>query len=175
MSGRNSPLPFVAVVASGVLGAWLTGMFETREPAGDVSGADVLLSLFGFFLFLGSLVCLMFLIRRALPPISRAEMAAWGAVREQGKSRFIRNGVARGFSTGLLSVAGIVLYDHLRGEAVIRGLGLYAILLLIIVFAAWYGSSRIWGRNEAAYQTLVGAETPADRREESDPKAARPS
>ena len=175
MSGRNSPLAYVAVVASGVCGAWLVGMFETGESAGDVSGTGVLLSLFGFFLLLGSLVCLVVLIRRALPPIGRAEMVAWGAVREQGKSRFIRNDVARGFSTGLLSVAGIMLYHYLRGEAVIRELGIYAVLLLIIVFAAWYHSVRIWGRNEEAYQKLVGAETPADRREDSDPTTAQSS
>ena len=174
MSGR-SLLPFVAVAAAGVFGAWLTGMFETAESAArDVSGWDNLLSLAGFFIFLGSLVASVFLLRRTLPPISRAEMVSWGAARGQGRSRFVRSGVVRGLFVGLYSLAAIVLLNYLRGEPASREFGwtevaFYPLLLLIIVIGAWYNAVRVWEVNERAYKQLLG-DAPAERRAEPTPE-----
>ena len=178
MSGR-SLLPFGAVAAAGVFGAWLMGMFETAEPAREVSGWDNLLSLAGFFIFLGSLVTSVFLLRRTLPSITREEMTAWAPVREQGRSRFVRASVARGFRVGLLSLAGVALWNYLRGEWFKGGfdfkeLIIYPLLLLIFVFAAWYGAVRDWAVNEDAYQKLIGgardADAPAEGRAEPTPE-----
>ena len=170
MSGR-SLLPFVAVAAAGVFGAWLMGMFETAEAAAaDVSGWDNLLSLAGFFIFLGSIVTSVFLLRRALPPITRAEMNAWGPVRERGRSRFVRAGVVRGFRVGLLSLTILFLWHYLRGEVFKGGFDfkefiIYPLLMLILVIGAWYGAVRDWAVNEEAYMKLIG-DAPAGRRAE---------
>jgi hypothetical protein len=161
MRGRSS-LPFIGVAAAGVFGAWLMGMFESGEPAVEVTGRDNLVSLAGFLIFLGSLVAGGFLMRRALPPITRAEMVAWGPVREQGRRRFIRKSLARGLFTGLLSVGGVIVWNHLRGEPLTGNLFVYALLLLIIVFGVWYAAVRDWAVNEAAYQKLVGGAAAAD-------------
>lgn len=171
MRGR-SLLPFVAVAATGVFGAWLTGMFETAEAAaGEVSGWDNLLSLAGFFIFLGSLVAGVFLLRRLLPPITRTEMVGWGVVRERGRSRFVRAGVVRGLVVGLCSLVALVVWDYVRGEPVQRGTGwselaIYPLLLLIIVIGSWYSAVRVWAANEHAYQQMMGdapAEVSAER------------
>ena len=173
MSGR-SLLPFVAVAAAGVFGAWLMGMFETAESAAvDVTGWDNLLSLAGFFIFLGSLVTSVFLLRRILPPITRAEMVSWAPVREQGRSRFVRARVARGFRVGLLSLAGVALWNYLRGEWFKGGfdfkeLIIYPLLLLIFVFAAWYGAARVWAVNEEAHRRLIDVASPADAQAEGE-------
>ena len=171
MRGR-SLLPFVAVAAAGVFGAWLTGMFETAgAAAGEVSGWDNLLSLAGFFIFLGSLVAGVFLLRRLLPPITREEMVGWGAVRERGRSRFVRAGVVRGLLVGLYSLVALALLNYVRGEPVYRGLGwgefaFYPLLLLIIVIGSWYSGVRVWAANEDAYRKMMGdapAEVGAER------------
>jgi hypothetical protein len=169
MSGR-SLLPFVAVAAAGVFGAWLMGMFETAEPAAaDISGWDNLLSLAGFFIFLGSLVTSVFLLRRTLPPITRAEMNAWGPVREPGRRRFVRAGVVRGLRVGALSLAALFLWNYLRGELFksgfsLRELVIYPLLLLIFVIGCWYDAVRVWAVNEDAYQKLMGGAPAAEGR-----------
>jgi hypothetical protein len=179
MRGRGL-LPFVAVAAAGVFGAWLTGMFETAEAAaGDVSGWDNLLSLAGFFIFLGSLVAGVFLLRRLLPPVTRAEMVGWGAVRDQGRSRFVRAGVVRGLLVGLCSLVALVLWDSVSGEPVHRGPGwgeiaVYPLLLLIIVIGSWYSAVRVWAANEDAYRKLMG-DAPAEVRAEPTPHRTSPS
>jgi hypothetical protein len=171
MRGR-SLLPFIAVAAGGVFGAWLMGMFETGEPAREVSGRDNLVSVAGFFLFMGSIVVSGFLLRRVLPPITRAEMVAWGDVRERGRSRFVREAAARGLRLGLISLAGIILWNYLRGETNFGRFGaqeviLYAALLLIMVFAAWYAAVRDWAVKEEAYNKLIGDAPAADDRVET--------
>jgi len=174
MSGR-SLLPFVAVAAAGVFGAWLLGMFGTSESVGEVSGWQLLKAFAGFLLLLGSLVAGTFLLRRALPPITRAEMVGWGAVREQGRNRFIRAGVVRAFRTGLLSLAALALWNYLRGEWFKGGFDfkefvIYPLLLLIIVFGAWYQAVRVWAVNEEAYQKLLGGARAADGQAEPTPE-----
>jgi hypothetical protein len=168
MRGR-SLLPFVAAAAAGVFGAWLMGMFETAGPAaGEVSGRDNLLSLAGFFICLGSLVAGVFLLRRVLPPITRAEMVGWGVVRERGRSSFVRAGVVRGLLVGLYTLVALALWNYARGEPVYRGLGwrelaIYPLLLLVIVIGSWYSAVRVWAANENAYEKVMG-DAPAEVR-----------
>ena len=178
MSGRKSPLPFVAVAAAGLFGAWLLGMFETEPAPDDASGGSVLTALAGFIILLGSIVAFTFLLRNALPPITRPEMVAWGPVWERGKSRFVRANVVRGLKVGLLSLASIILYEYLRNEPGDRVYGvqqviLYLALLLIVVGGVWYNASRVWAVNEEAYNRLVGGASPADETARGRPYAAR--
>jgi hypothetical protein len=164
MGGRNSLLPFVAVAGAGVFGAWLLGMFETGETtaATEVSGVDMLLAFAGFLLLLGGLVGLLFLLRRALPPIGRAEVNAWVSVREQGKARFVRRSVRAGLLYGLFVFGGLFVYHSLRGDRFDGDVTVYAALLLIFVIGAWYHAVRTWAINEEAYKQVSGEAQRAD-------------
>jgi len=168
----SSLLTFVAVAAAGVLGAWLLGLFGPSGPAvGDASGHDTLVAFAGFLLLLGSMVWFTFLLRRALPPITRAEMVGWGPVREQGRSRFVRAGVVRGFCTGLLSLAALALWNYLsggwfKGGFNFKEFAIYPLLLLILVIGSWYSAVRVWAVNEEAHRKLIDGATPPDAQAE---------
>jgi TRAP-type C4-dicarboxylate transport system permease small subunit len=158
MSRRNSVLAYVILIAFGILGAWLIGMFEGEKPAENISGLDMLLSFVGFFIFLGALIGIVLVIRQNMRPMSRKEIAGWEIIRRRGKRSYIRNAIVKGILFGLIGISWPVISDFWKVKSfslIMASIWIYAALFLVCVFAAFYAALRIWDGNEKAYEALI--------------------
>ena len=158
MTRRNSILAYMILIALGILGAWLVGMFEGEEPAGDISGLEVLLSLVGFFIFLGALIGIVLVIRQNMRPMSQKEIAGWEIIRKRGKRSYIRNAIVKGILFGLLGISWPVMSDFwkVKSFSLIRdSIWIYVALFLVCVFAVFYAAIRTWDANERDYEALA--------------------
>lgn len=158
MSRRNTALAFASLIASAILGAWLTGMFEGEKKAEDISGLTLLLGVLGFFIFLGSLIGILLLIRQNLRPMSQREMLAWETIREKGKRSYIRNAIVRGFILGLISITWPLISDYWKVKSfgsIINSLWIHVALFLVVIFASYYAAIRTWDANEKDYEVLI--------------------
>src|SRR5215212_9004948 len=117
MTRRNSILAYMTLIALGVLGAVLIGLFEGEEPTGDISGLDMLLSFVGFFIFLGALIGIVLVIRQNMRPMSQEEIVGWEIIRKRGKRSYIRNAIVRGILFGLIGVSWPVMSDFFKTKS----------------------------------------------------------
>jgi hypothetical protein len=117
------------------LGGWLSLGSGTRLLA-------------GFTLAVISVAGLVVLARRknSLPP-SRREEEAWGYMREQGKSHYIRKAVIKGALLGVASSSLAVFVSAKDTGLRARDLGLFVALTLIITFAFYYTATKVWDAN----------------------------
>src|ERR1700759_4806219 len=144
MKRKNIALSFAALTALTLSGAWLIGLLGDGKQAGNISGWDNLSSLVGFFMLVGGLCGLIFLIRHSLPPISLEEMVGWDIVRKQGRRSFIRRLTLRGFIIGFVSSSLILLKDPVLGKPLAEDVWAYALLVPISTFGSLYAAYRIW-------------------------------
>ncbi len=158
MTRRNSILVYVILIALGILGAWLVGLFEGEKPAEEISGLDMLLSLAGFFIFLGALIGVVLVIRQNMRPMSQEEIAGWEIIRRRGKRSYIRNAIVKGVLFGLIGITGPVMSDFWEVKSfslVMDSVWIYIALFLVCVFAAFYAAIRTWDANEREYEALA--------------------
>ena len=158
MTRRNSILAYMILIAFGILGAWLVGMFEGEEPAKDISGLDMLLSFAGFFIFLGALIGIVLVIRQNMRPMSQKEIVGWEIIRKRGKRSYIRNAIVKGILFGLIGISWPVMSDFFKTKSfslILDSIWIYVALFLTCVFAAFYAAVRIWDANERDYETLA--------------------
>jgi len=156
-------LAFVSLIASGIVGAWLTGLFDEEQPAHYISASELWLAFFGFLIFIGSVFGILFLIRQNMRSMNQKELIAWEIVRKNGKRTYIRNGILRGFILALLSTFWWLLSDYWKAKSfslIFNSLWIYVTMFLVLNFAAYYAAIRTWDANERDYQALAQSRLP---------------
>jgi TRAP-type C4-dicarboxylate transport system permease small subunit len=163
MTRRCSILAYVILIALGILGAWLIGMFEGETPAEDISGLDMLLSFVGFFIFLGALIGVVLVIRQNMRPMGQGEIAGWGIIRKRGKRSYTRNAIVKGMLFGLIGISWPVVSDFPKVKSfslILDSIWIYGALFLVCVFAAFYAAVRMWDANERDYEAIAPPQPP---------------
>lgn len=168
VSRRRLLLVCGILISLGFMGAWLVGLFERDVKPEEISGLDLLLSLFGFFIFLGAIIGFFYLVGQNRRPLNESEIAAWRSVREGGKRRYIGQALIKGFVLGLVCSSFAVLsYNSNIGFS---ALSLFATLVFIIMFGSYYAAVRFWKSNEEDYETLVQQDPQHDQRLQPTPR-----
>ena len=156
MSRSTSALAYIILAASALLGSWLMGLFESEQAAKEVSRADLLRSLFGFFLLVGSLIGGVLVTRRNMREMSRDELAVWELIRQTGRRTYVRAAVVRGCVLGSITASLIALYQlkdrRLEGKDAIA----FVILFLIYALGTYYMAVKTWAANEDALTRWEG-------------------
>jgi hypothetical protein len=157
MSRRKSIIAYAALIALGLLGAHLVGMFESEKVTSDISGLALLSALLGFLLLVSALIGIVLIIRQNIRPMSEKEILEWEIVRAAGKRSYIRRAVLKGLLFGTLAISWPIISDYWKVKSVsliIDSLLLYTALLLTCVFGAYYAAIRTWDANERDFETL---------------------
>ena len=158
MSRKKLTVSYLLLIALGIVGAWLVGLFEGDRPARDVSGGEVLLAVLGFFMSLGAIVGIFVLISRNRRPMNQEQRVVWEQVRAQGKKRYIGNYVLRGSLITLVSFSFPLLKNYWAGKSISDDLGIYAALSLICVGGVYYAAVRTWSYYEWEYHNKTSPE-----------------
>ena len=164
---RRLPLVYGILITSGLVGAWLTGLFDGDEIPAEISGLALLLRVVGFFIFASSLIVFFYFVGRYRRPMNEAEAGAWKQVREKGKTSYIRLALVRGTLMGLLS--GFFAVFNSDGTGFNR-LSFFILVTSIITFASYYAAIRFWKSNEEDYEALVLPEGQHNKRLQPTPR-----
>lgn len=152
MLRRASTLVLPLLSALAFFGAWLIGLLG-KPVQGDISGLQMLSALLGFFIFVGSLIGIVYLIGQRKRSMSQDVLAVWEVQRRKGKRHYIRGAVIMGFILGLLSSSLVIAYT--AGE---EGFGsqisTFIIFVLLVTFACYYAAVRTWNINESDYRAI---------------------
>ena len=150
---RRFPLVYGILISSGLVGAWLTGLFDGDEIPAEISGLALLLRVVGFFIFASSLIVFFHFVGRYRRPMNEAEAGAWKQVREKGKTSYIRLVLIRSCLMALVSGSLALFYSG--GGTGLTKLGVFMLVASIITFASYYAGLRFWKANEEDYEAVM--------------------
>ena len=161
LSRRRLPLVYGSLIASGFIGAWLIGLFDSDEPK-EVSGLDLLLGVVGVFIFVGSIVVFFYLVGRYRAPMNQAEASAWKQVREKGRTSYMRLVLIRGCVMGLVISAFVVFYSG--SSTGLSRLGLFLVWASIVTLGSYYAGTRFWQSKEEDYKAVIHTEAQQNKK-----------
>lgn len=153
MSRTKSIIVCVILIAVGIVGAWLVGLFEGDGPR-DISGLEFLSVIFGFVLFLAALIGIVLVIRQNIGPMSESDISEWEIVRKRGKRSYVRKGLLKGILFGLLGVL-FPLISVINLGLPVNSLWILGVVLLTGVLGGYYAAIKKWDSNEKDYEALV--------------------
>ena len=146
---------YATLIILGLIGAWLTGLFGGSERAHDVSGKELLGAFLGFFLFVGALIGIAFLVRRKTTPLNQEQLSQWKRIRMRGRGAYIGTAIVKGLLAGFLALSWPLISDYRKTGSmslIIDSLWLYVALFLTCVFGMYYAAIRTWSSNEKEYE-----------------------
>ena len=156
MFRKHSAVIYVILIVVGLIGAWLTGLFEgAADRAHEVSRGELLAAFLGFFLFVGALLGIVLLIRRSMTPLTQEQLSQWERIRARGRAAYIGVEVVKGFIAGFLALTWPLISDYRKTGSLISiaaSLWIYIPLFLTCVFVMYYGAIRTWNLNEKEYK-----------------------
>jgi prolipoprotein diacylglyceryltransferase len=158
MLRRNSILIYSLLIISGILGAWLVGLFEGKSKPEDISGLDMMLSLIGFFILFGAIVGFLVVFSRTRQPMTKEQGISWERIRVKGKRLYIRNVITRVTVPVIASMSLLTLWDYWLGEPFVKGVEIYGLLTIIIIGGAYFATLRMWDYYEWEH-SLLDSET----------------
>jgi hypothetical protein len=146
---------YATLIILGLIGAWLTGLFEGSEHVYDVSGKELLGAFLGFFLFVGALIGIALLVRRKTTPLTQEQLSQWERIRMRGRGAYIGAAIVKGLLAGFLALSWPLISDYRKTGSmslIIDSLWLYVALFLTCVFGMYYAAIRTWNANEKEYE-----------------------
>lgn len=153
MFRRTPSVAYLFLLASGVLGAWMVGLFEGESKTKEVTGLDLLLALFGLLIFVGAIIAAVVLMSRRRKPMTEEQGIAWEHIRSNGKWSYVRSFALRGSLPIVVSMATLGLWEFWTDKT-FEGLKLYAILTLVLIGCVFYAASKAWDYWESEYNLL---------------------
>lgn len=152
MSGKKLAVSYLLLIALAIAGAWLGGVFSAYDPAKEVSGGELLLTVAGFFMLVGAIVGIVVLISRNRRPMSQGQRVLWEDTRAQGKRRYVGTYILRGSSIILAISLASILNHYWSGKPVTAyDLGINAAVALVFVGGVCYAAIRTWDYYEWEY------------------------
>lgn len=146
---RHVTLVSVALLAVGIFGAWLVGIFEGEtNPTKEVTLLDLTLSFFGLVIFCAATVGVFLLFSWNRKPMTAAQGIAWEHVRATGKWSYVLNFTLR--ASAIIALAMLILVSIDR----FTNLKIYAVVSAGIIGCIIYAGIRFWGYYEAEYHYL---------------------
>ena len=158
MFRRSSAISYIALVVLGLIGAWLTGLFERTNRAHEVSGGELFAAFVGFFIFLGALLGIVLLIRRNIRPWTDEHLSQWESIRKRGRSAYIREAIIKGLVVALLALSWPLITDYWKTRSlslILDSAWIYTALFLTCVFGMYYAALRTWSANEKHYENRI--------------------
>lgn len=149
MARKTSILAYVVSAFTGVVIFWV----NTQLP--DGLSPLVSRSILGFVLLIGAAIAIMLFAPETIHPLGESDMLAWEAYRGQGKSKHVMNRAVRGFMAGFAIVLFFLFRDYFRESSLENNLGLYAVVVLLFIFALSYPAAKQWNAHEKEYKAFI--------------------
>jgi hypothetical protein len=149
LARKTSILAYVVSVSTGVLVFWV----NTQLP--DDLSPLVSRSILGLVLLIGAAIAIMLFAPETIHPLAESDMDVWGVYRSRGKSSHLMNRAVRGFIAGLALVSFLLFRDYFRESPLLNNLGLYAVMVLLFIFALSYPAAKQWDAHEKEYEAFI--------------------
>jgi prolipoprotein diacylglyceryltransferase len=158
---RNTTIAYGLLLAAGIFGAWLLGMFDAlyqsmfgrTATVRDVSFLDLVLIFAGLIIFCAAGLGFVLLLVRNRKPMSEKQGIAWETVRTKGKWFYVRNFVIRASMTTVPAVLILAFINYWQGTLK-ENLTTYVFITIAATGCVIYAALNSWWLCESEYKSL---------------------